>query len=905
MIDIDLWTTAANGGYLNHRDLQLDENDLQIDVHKLKYESTSLEGGERYLDAMDNWGGPFSSNTDDERYGSGSSSETSSSGNSNNKNTDPMASLLALKQSLDPNDENNDSNLSEYVRALLVEYTTDYVTSFVHSVFKTDERVDKGWSLVHAMNLNGELAGVDFREEKVQYLSGESGSRNGNNKLRGLQGNNDVDFSEGPESFTNQVVNHVDKVDLQSSKETFASLTFTFSGTAAVLQGKSIDEDLVKSTMSSSLYLRPEIGREELRLALRGAFAPPDGPYQFLSLVLQSATKDRLYDIPSKVLSSMSHSDRMEHDAALVLSGTREVKTRTDLDLYPQTPFAGQDDPNPHVNPLNSILWVSLEEAEKRESIAVFLEGSFLVLFIGGFYLYASLKYRRNYLKWELERYGSMKEEAVLFKHKYGNSRRGPTARIVRLMSGFRRNKKESQSPVTVEIDGMDGFFERESSGFDSEEDMHDLDILEESPLDYCEESSDLEKGLKASYDESNRNRRGLDMNPLDEGNLSRSPGSNTMKAMDDEMKESASSPSMSPKKIDWENVVPIPASDAVGRLDDKNATYQIGGINDGDGILVQRRYVQPASPFDVLYGAAFLHGEADRVEAQRRLKSQRKKIRASPSIRKRKKKKKTLTMKLVTEAMNGQRSKDAIKPMMTIAEVDDNGGVKTGIMEVFNEVEEDGYDSDEHAKAVTPQLSQLGPGELRHNTSTMSFYSPSNFMRNLSEKYNLGLFDPSNNSNNTAITPDGGGLVPMVKDTEEDGVGDKEDTSETETKALAKDMGKDQNDESAGDNLLIDTDASTAEGTPEVGVDLLFDTDAAISEETSGSTEVATKNNVDEGIAESAATVLLSEDLNTNMERTQNNSGTDEYVEATESVQKTENVATDKGEEANVDSTE
>lgn len=66
-----------------------------------------------------------------------------------------------------------------------------------------------------------------------------------------------------------------------------------------------------------------------------------------------------------------------------------------------------------------------------------------------------------------------------------------------------------------------------------------------------------------------------------------------------------------------------------------------------------------------------------------------------------------------------------------------------------------------------------------------------------------------------------------------------------------------------------------------------------------------ATKNNVDEGIAESAATVLLSEDLNTNMERTQNNSGTDEYVEATESVQKTENVATDKGEEANVDSTE
>jgi hypothetical protein len=220
---------------------------------------------------------------------------------------------------------------------------------------------------------------------------------------------------------------------------------------------------------------------------------------------------------------------------------------------------------------------------------------------------------------------------------------------------------------------------------------------------------------------------------------------------MDDDMKQKSFASSIQSDKVDWnellDNVVPIPASDAVANVDDRNPTYHIASHNGRSGLLVQRRYVQPASPFDVLYGAAFLHGEADRVEAQRRLTKPyggKKKIRASPSGRKRRKKKKTLTMKLVTEAMNGQRSKDAIKPMMTIAEVEDGVGVG-GFQEVFNEEEEDACDSDEeeHGES-TPDLALFTPGELRHNPSPMSFYSPSNFMRNLSEKYNLGLFDSS-----------------------------------------------------------------------------------------------------------------------------------------------------------------
>jgi hypothetical protein len=431
--------------------------------------------------------------------------------------------------------------------------------------------------------------------------------------------------------------------------------------------------------------------------------------------------EDRLYSMPG---GEMKESQVMEHDAALVLSGGREVGTRMDLDLNPSAKFVGVNSSSDGAYGIFG--WVEGGQVEKRESIAVFVQGAFLVLFIGGFYVYASIKYRKNHLKWEMKRYGS--KDAILFKHKYRRSRGQGLAMFV---SGLNRSRsKDNHSPVTVEIDGVDGFFERELSGVDSSDEDYEM---EEQNNSYCEERQDMEKGLRESYDESNRFKKGLDMNPIDERTIS-PRGSSVMKATDDD-----AATSKIPTPIDWnevlENVVPIPATDAVGKLDDHNATYHIASQN--GSVLVQRRYVQPASPFDVLYGAAFLHGEADRVEAQRRLaKPGRRRIRASPSGRMRKKKKKTLTMKLVTEAMNGQRSKDAIKPMMTIAEVEG------GIQEVFNEEEEDAYDSEEEYEDSAPDLAQFTPGELRHNPSPMSFYSPGNFMRNLSEKYNLGLFE-------------------------------------------------------------------------------------------------------------------------------------------------------------------
>ena len=350
-------------------------------------------------------------------------------------------------------------------------------------------------------------------------------------------------------------------------------------------------------------------------------------------------------------------------------------------------------------------------------------------------------------MKWELERYGN--KDAILFTHKYKRQR---GQKIVNFISGKQWNNraKHNSSPVTVEIDGVDGFFERELSGVDSSDD--DLEVnLERQSFQYCEEPQDLEKGLRESYNESTRNKKGLDMNPIDEQSIG-SGNRGTMKAVDDDMPQSPTESASQSPHVDWdevlENVVPIPASDAVGKLDDRNPTYHISN-QDGTGILVQRRYVQPASPFDVLYGAAFLHGEADRVEAQRRLdRPKKKKIRASPSYSMRKKKKKTLTMKLVTDAMNGQKSKDAIRPMMTISE--DNG-----IHEVFNEEEEDLSDLEEENSDTVQNLSQFSPGELRHNASPMSFYSPTNFLRNLSEKYNLGSFDQST-PNASAIKQEG-----------------------------------------------------------------------------------------------------------------------------------------------------
>ena len=185
--------------------------------------------------------------------------------------------------------------------------------------------------------------------------------------------------------------------------------------------------------------------------------------------------------------------------------------------------------------------------------------------------------------------------------------------------------------------------------------------------------------------------------------------GVNTMKAVDDDMKTQSLSTSavagLHENMIEnvLENVVPIPAKD------DENAAYLMSKkgkkamSNKGESIIVQRRYVQPAAPLDVLYGAAFLHGEAERVEAQRRLRKKKKKIRASPSSRNRVKKKKSTAKLLMAQAMSGQRSKNAVNPMMTITES-------------IDEVAEEDYDSDEDL------------------IITASSYSPSKFMQNLSD---------------------------------------------------------------------------------------------------------------------------------------------------------------------------
>lgn len=619
--------------------------------------------------------------------------------------TDPAYALAELKTTLSQatshKDDSTSVHLPSYILELLTEYTNSYLTTFLHSAFDTGMRSERGWSLVHAIDLRGEWVDVDFRSSEVHYVDGETRSMN-------------------------------------EEEETFASLTVAFSGTAAVLQGENVDTSSTAVDQENLLTTSPQIDRSLLRLAINTAFSPPDGPYQFLSHVMTNSMEDRLYSLSNV---NMKKEQILEHDAALILSGGRDVQTRMDLDLFPAAEFISVD---------TIYVAAGSSRAEKRESIAVFLQGCYLVLFIGGFYIYASYRYRRNYLKWELERYGN--KDTILFKHKYKRAR---GQRFVNFISGRQWYRgKDSPSPITVEIDGVDGFFERELSGVDSsDEDIYDLEMNEErDSLEYCEEPQALEKGLRESYNESTRYKKGLDMNPIDEQSIA-SGNRGTMKAVDDDMRNTTVA-STQPAKVDWnevlENIVPIPASDAVAKLDDRNATYHVMNQN-GSGILVQRRYVMPASPFDVLYGAAFLHGEADRVEAQRRLdRPKKKKIRASPSGRMRKKKKKTLTMKLVTEAMNGQRSKDAIKPMMTIAEVEG------GIQDVFNEEDEDAYDSEEEENSDTIQdLAQFTPGELRHNPSPMSFYSPGNFMRNLSEKYNLGLFEHS--AENTAfekVTP-------------------------------------------------------------------------------------------------------------------------------------------------------
>ena len=570
---------------------------------------------------------------------------------------DPLSSFSAVKDALQqqqqPETYGDKKTFSEYIRILLTEYTTDYVTSVAYEALKSSERAEKGWDVVHAVDLRASMMDTTFYHEETHFIE-----------------DSDSDASD--------------------QEETFASLTFEFSGTAAILKGTNLD-DIVKgntlddtstSTTTSAIHNRPIIGTHELRLMVRSAFAAPDGPYQYLTFILDESRRDE----EDFVLDKMSYEDSLEHDATVLLGGSREVTVRIDMDnpggLAPFTSSTLNEQPGS-------------DQAERRESIAVFLEGLFLVVFLGGFYMYASYKFRRNHLKQELMKYG---EGAILVKSGektlFSPESRSKSKFNFKLKWLKYNRVKNASSPTTMQTLEEDGFFRSES--FDS---------------DY-NEREDLEMGLKESYDESIRSGGGLDMSPIDMDSDTNqdmsSAGVNTMKAVDDDMKAQSSSTSavagLHENMIEnvLENVVPIPAKD------DENAAYLMSkkgkkAMSDkGVSIIVQRRYVQPAAPLDVLYGAAFLHGEAERVEAQRRLRK-KKKIRASPSSRNRVKKKKSTAKLLMAQAMSGQRSKNAVNPMMTITES-------------IDEVAEEDYDSDEDL------------------IITASSYSPSKFMQNLSD---------------------------------------------------------------------------------------------------------------------------------------------------------------------------
>jgi hypothetical protein len=569
---------------------------------------------------------------------------------------DPLSSFSAVKDALQqqPDTDGGKKTFPEYIRILLTEYTTDYVTSIAYEGLKSSERAEKGWDVVHAVDLRASMMDVTFYHEETHFIE-----------------DSDSDASD--------------------QEETFASLSFEFSGTAAILKGTNLD-DIVKgntiddtstsTSTTSAIHNRPIIGTHELRLMVRSAFAAPDGPYQYLKFISDESRRDE----EDFVLDKMSYEDSLEHDATVLIGGSREVTVRTDMDnpggLSPFTSSTLNEQPGS-------------DQAERRESIAVFLEGLFLVFFLGGFYMYASYKFRRNHLKQELMKYG---EGAILVKSGE-NTLFSPESRSKSKfnfkLKWLKYNRvKNASSPTTMQTLEEDGFFRSES--FDS---------------DY-NEREDLEMGLEESYDESIRCGGGLDMSPIDmdsdiNQDMSKA-GVNTMKAVDDDMKTQSLSTSavagLHENMIEnvLENVVPIPAKD------DENAAYLMSkkgkkAMSDkGVSIIVQRRYVQPAAPLDVLYGAAFLHGEAERVEAQRRLRKKKKKIRASPSSRNRVKKKKSTAKLLMAQAMSGQRSKNAVNPMMTITES-------------IDEVAEEDYDSDEDL------------------IITASSYSPSKFMQNLS----------------------------------------------------------------------------------------------------------------------------------------------------------------------------
>ena len=591
---------------------------------------------------------PVGSNSNQENSGSWYEDEISSSSKTEQAAVDSLSSLGTIKDALQQTTNGDKKNLSTYIRNLLVEYTTDFVTFFSYDALQSDERADRGWDVVHAIDLRGSLLDVTFYHEETHFIEDS---------------------------------------DNQNQEESFASLTIGFSGTAAILKGANVDDILKGDTIggkgTGGLQNRPIIGTNELRLMLRAAFAPPDGPYEYLTYVLDESNSDR----KEFILDKMTYEDSLEHDATILLGGSREVSVITDLDY-----LGGQASTLTFVG-------VGSEKAERRESMAVFFEGLFLVVFIGGFYVYASYKFRRNHLKQELMKYG---EGAILVRsgEKTLFSPESKAKSRFKYMTRWLKYNRggNAPSPTSMETLEEDGYFGSES--FDSD--------------DYNDR--DLEMGLKESYDESNRDKAGLDMGPIDvdsysDYNFSTSGGFNTMKAIDDDMKENMQSYSRSHENVlkdMLENgVVPIPAKDdenAAYLMSNKGKSKRSKSLPDGGGsVIVQRRYVQPAAPLEVLYGAAFLHGEAERVEAQRRLRKKKKKIRASPSGRNRVKKKKKSTAKLVAQAMSGQRSKHAVNPMMTISES-------------IDEVAEEDYENEEDF--IVP----------------VSAYSPSNFMRNLSE---------------------------------------------------------------------------------------------------------------------------------------------------------------------------
>eukprot|EP00985_Skeletonema_marinoi_P015019 scaffold7664_cov89-Skeletonema_marinoi.AAC.3 len=609
--------------------------------HERRLSGNSGEGWVTNVDTTN-----VNNNNDEENSGSWYADEISSSSKPEQAAVDSLSSLGTIKDALQQTNANGDKKtLSTYIRNLLVEYTTDFVTFFSYDALQSDERADRGWDVVHAIDLRGSLLDVTFYHEETHFIEDS---------------------------------------DNQNQEESFASLTIGFSGTAAILKGANVGDVLKGDTIgdkgTGGIQNRPIIGTHELRLMLRAAFAPPDGPYEYLTYVLDESNSDR----KEFILDKMTYEDSLEHDSTILLGGSREVSVITDLDY-----LGGQAS-------TLTFIGVGSEKAERRESMAVFFEGLFLVVFIGGFYVYASYKFRRNHLKQELMKYG---EGAILVRsgEKTLFSPESKAKSRFKYMTRWLKYNRggNAPSPTSMETLEEDGYFGSES--FDSD--------------DY----NDLEMGLKESYDESNRDKAGLDMGPIDvdsysDYNFSTSGGFNTMKAIDDDMKENMQSYSRSHENVlkdMLENgVVPIPAKDdenAAYLMSNKSKSKRSKSLPDGGGsVIVQRRYVQPAAPLEVLYGAAFLHGEAERVEAQRRLRKKKKKIRASPSGRNRVKKKKKSTAKLVAQAMSGQRSKHAVNPMMTISES-------------IDEVAEEDYDEEDFIVPV-------------------SAYSPSNFMRNLSE---------------------------------------------------------------------------------------------------------------------------------------------------------------------------